>query len=152
EACEDTLDLVARELEVVLVDRVCPHDVACARAPPHQHGALGDPAGAERVEVGGPVVERGAHLLDVAGVALVPAGRVVERVGPAEAEHPDVAAVSLEPLVPTLVGLVLARGASAAGHRRVTAGLEVLRRLSHDALRELVAGQPRIAVLPAALR
>ena len=55
---EDALDLIARELELVLVDAVGAHDVMIARALVHDDAALGDPPCAEPGEIGRPLVDR----------------------------------------------------------------------------------------------
>ena len=58
---EDALDLVARELELVLVRGIGAHHVVVARPLAHQDGALGDPTRVESREVARPFVEGGSH-------------------------------------------------------------------------------------------
>ena len=117
-----------------------------------QHSALADPLDAERREVVGPLVERGAESVRLRREVLVPAGRVLQRVGAGQPQHPRVAATAVEPVVEPRVRIVLVVGDPADEQRGVAVLRERLGGVPDDALRELVRGQPAVAVLPPRFR
>ena len=113
-----------------------------------QHSALADPLDAERREVVGPLVERSAECVRLRREVLVPARRVLQRIGAGQPQHPRVAATAVQPVVEPRVRIVLVVGDPADEQRRVTVLRERLGGVPDDALRELVRGQPAVAVLP----
>src|SRR4029077_13589595 len=148
-AFESTQDLIARIVEVLLVELVDSCAMPAAGTLVEDDSSFAHELHAEVVEIARPVVERVAEGL--AGQVRVPLRGMRERIGVQGREDPAVATARLRPADHALVGCVLVERKPADEHGGVAIGGALRARGEEHALRHPVLGELAIAIYPARL-